>query len=183
MFDEGGNKLFASIIKDAKIYGEYGCGESTKYAAKHTNARIVAVDTSSEWAKRTRDAINDRHRATICHVDCGPVGDWGRPLTLDFKDRFHVYHCFPWSLTEESPDVVLVDGRFRVACFMASLMRANPGTQILFDDYMDRPNYHVVENMVYPVKTSGRMALFIRPDFVNMAKAQQLYNEYKEIID
>ena len=183
MFDAGGDKLFAEVANFAVVYGEYGCGKSTKYIAKHTDARIIAVDTSKEWADRTRSAINDRHNALICHVDCGPVGDWGRPLNLDFKDRFHVYHYFPWALEEPSPNVVLIDGRFRVACFLATLMRAKPGTQILFDDYCDRPHYHVVEKLIVPARTSGRMALFVRPGFVNNGQAQQLYNEYKHDID
>lgn len=183
MFDEGGEKLFTAIIKDAKVYGEYGCGESTKYAANQTNAKIFAVDTSKEWADRTRSSVRGRSGVVIGHVDCGAVGDWGRPLSLEFKDRFGDYHYFPWLSREESPDVILIDGRFRVACFMACLMQATPGAKILFDDYTDRPHYHVVEQIVRPAQTSGRMALFARPSLVNRDQARQLYNAYKEVID
>jgi hypothetical protein len=183
MFDAGGNKLFAQVAECAVVYGEYGCGESTKYIANNTKARIIAVDTSKEWADRTRSAINDRHNALICHVDCGPVGDWGRPLSMDFKDRFHSYHYFPWSINETSPNVVLIDGRFRVACFLATITRATPGTQVLFDDYCDRPQYHIVEQIVTPAATGGRMALFVRPEFVDNQRAQHLYDEYQWVLD
>ena len=33
-------------------------------------------------------------------------------------------------------DCVLVDGRFRVCCFLTSLKNAEQGTRIIFDDYV-----------------------------------------------
>jgi len=179
MFDEGGDNLFAEVVAHASVYGEYGCGKSTKYVAKNTQASIVSVDTSKEWADKTKKAIHNRSNVLICHVNCGPVGAWGRPLNFDYQDKFHVYHFFPWSLNQYSPDVVLIDGRFRVACFLATLIRAKPATQILFDDYCDRPHYHIIEKIIKPERTSGRMALFARPALIDVGQARKLYNEYR----
>jgi hypothetical protein len=36
------------------------------------------------------------------------------------------------------PDLVLINSRFRLACFMHSLLAADPGTPLLFDDYTNR---------------------------------------------
>jgi hypothetical protein len=62
----------------------------------------------------------------------------------------------------------MIDGRFRVACFLTSLIYAQPQTVILFDDYEDRPVYHVVEKHLKPVLMAGRMAKFIVPDGVDI---------------
>ena len=62
-----------------------------------------------------------------------------------------------------SPDLVLIDGRFRVASFLVSALLAQEGCTILFDDYFDRPNYHVVEKYLKPVRKAGRMAEFSVP--------------------
>ena len=57
--------------------------------------------------------------------------------------------------------VVLVHGRFRVACFLkmlASLEAINPqeasATQSLIHDY-DRPDYHVVEDFADLIENPG----------------------------
>jgi len=70
----------------------------------------------------------------------------------------------PWSeiiKCNQFPNVILIDGRFRVACFLASLLLAKPGTIILFDDYVNRPHYHVVEKHLSLSKAAGRMVEFV----------------------
>ena len=61
------------------------------------------------------------------------------------------------------PDLVLIDGRFRVCCFLTSLARAEAGTILLFDDYRDRPLYHLVEEFVQPSRQCGRQTAFVVP--------------------
>lgn len=46
--------------------------------------------------------------------------------------------------------MVLVVGRFRVACFVYSLLCAQTRTIILFDDYANREHYHAVEEFSRP---------------------------------
>ena len=55
---------------------------------------------------------------------------------------------------------MLVDGRFRVACVLESLLSLSPlsETKILLDDYVDRPEYAVVEEYA-DVELVGRMAV------------------------
>jgi hypothetical protein len=60
----------------------------------------------------------------------------------------------------EEPDLVLIDGRFRAGCFLATYLRHKKPLRILFDDYEDRTAYHVVERLVKPTKMAGRMAAF-----------------------
>jgi protein O-GlcNAc transferase len=56
--------------------------------------------------------------------------------------------------------VILIDGRFRIACFVTAYLRATQPMIVLFDDYLDRPHYHVVERLVKPSEFVGRMARF-----------------------
>ena len=59
-----------------------------------------------------------------------------------------------------APDLVLIDGRFRVFCFLTSVNLAPVGTKILFDDYTNRPFFHVAEEFCEKIETFGRQALF-----------------------
>ena len=66
-----------------------------------------------------------------------------------------------WDLPEfVHPDVVLIDGRFRAACFLTTLFRCTRPLTLLWDDYIDRPAYHEVESLLKPVEMIGRMARF-----------------------
>ena len=46
--------------------------------------------------------------------------------------------------------------------FLTSLKYAKTGTKIIFDDYFNRPEYHLVEEFVKPSEACGRQALFIK---------------------
>ena len=53
-----------------------------------------------------------------------------------------------------------MDGRFRVACFLTSLLNANKDSIIIFDDYILRPEYHIVEIFEKPIENDNRQAVF-----------------------
>ena len=63
LFD-GDDTLFKNLISEVKTYFEYGCGKSTEYMYKKSNASIYSVDTSKEWATKTlnlsKDSNHDR---------------------------------------------------------------------------------------------------------------------------
>jgi hypothetical protein len=56
------------------------------------------------------------------------------------------------------PDLVLIDGRFRVCCALTTLLKLKDRKfKLLFDDYMDRPHYNSVERFSRVKSTHGRM--------------------------
>ncbi|QHD69749.1 hypothetical protein GS397_23760 [Sphingobium yanoikuyae] len=160
-----GRAALEDYLSRCETYLEYGCGGSTYVAAKSGVKTICAVDTSLEWIedveRRTRGFPP---RITLRHCDVGPVASWGHPVDAREIHQFHRYAILPWDAaraTASQPDLVFVDGRFRVASFLYSLMSARAGTIILFDDYMDRAQYHEVEKFCKRVDNHGRMAVFL----------------------
>jgi len=163
LFD-GDDTLFKELTRSAQTYGEYGCGKSTKWVVNNTSAKVIAVDTSEEWVDVVRaDNSEDTDRLNIQHVDLGDLGAWGRPIDYGKRASFSDYTDHLWN-QDTKPDVVLVDGRFRVCCFLTSLKFAAEGTQILFDDYTNRPHYHVVEKYAARERECGRQCLFVVPE-------------------
>jgi len=75
--------------------------------------------------------------------------------------------------------LVLVDGRFRVACVLESLLSLSPlsETQILLDDYVGRPEYAVVEEYA-DVKIVGRMAVLHPRRLVDRINVRRLVRQY-----
>lgn len=160
----GDDALFKDLARKSQIFGEYGCGDSTLWVAENTDASIISVDTNAEWVNLICSRLSpSRLNVHISAVDLGPVMDWGRPAGYSRSDFFSNYTDLIWS-TQEQPDLVLIDGRFRVCCFFTSLLRAAPRSIILFDDYIDRANYHVVEKYISPVELYGRQGVFEVPE-------------------
>lgn len=171
LFD-GDDHIFKQLVKCARAYCEYGSGKSTVWVGKNfPEALKYSVDTSMPWVTR----VNAQLGADIVkHVDVGDVGDWGLPKNLNYRKYFVRYAESPWE-QQTNYDVVLIDGRFRVLCFLTSLLKCDDGTTIVFDDYRDRPQYHVVEDFIKPIDFCGRQAIFKVED-----KAQINLSEVEE---
>jgi len=154
--------IFTTAMDGARVYFEYGVGQSTLWVDRNSEATIHAVDTSDVWI-RTVSAKLRRPGHVLDHVDIGPLGDWGMPLSYARHAHFIDYVEGVWR-HGALPDMVLVDGRCRIACFLTALLHAAPGCRIVFDDYVPRPNYAVVEEFLAPEKVGDRQALFVVPD-------------------
>lgn len=127
---------------------EFGCGGSTLIAARQVR-RIVSVDSDAAWlAKVQADLARAAVEFTPVHIDIGPVGEWGYPTDEGRLRAWPRYHSQIWRGMGGSPDAVLIDGRFRVACLLQAIIHCKPECVFLFHDFTDRPHYHVVQKHV-----------------------------------
>lgn len=144
---------------------EYGTGGSTILAAEMLEKKIVAVESDVDWAMNLKLYLENSSATKsvpkIIHADIGPTGAWGHPATTECWSKYVNYPLLPWiNGGKFQPDVVLIDGRFRVACFLTSLLMIETDAVFLFDDYFGRENYKVVEDFVLPAEAIERMAVF-----------------------
>jgi hypothetical protein len=163
--DGEGLACFKEALASSRCYLEYGAGGSTVYAATVAKIpSIISVESDGAWKAKVWESIKDsQSRVHIEHWDIGEVGDWGSPKTSDKIGNYWGYMARPWHIAKTQtlvPDTVLVDGRFRVASFLFSLLKARIGTTILFDDYLDRPGYFPVEEFCPLAAKHGRMGVF-----------------------
>jgi hypothetical protein len=168
--DQQGIDIFSEAIAKSKCYLEYGSGGSTRMAVKAKVPHIFSVESDADYARAVRrSVVNDGKDlfVKIRHGNIGKTKDWGYPVSKESCASWPDYAIAIWDKIEEekvSPDLIVVDGRFRVACFLTSLLRAKPGTVILFDDYVGREKrYSIVEKYVSPSQLTTRMAVFNVP--------------------
>ena len=144
---------------------EYGSGGSTVIAAR-AGARTFSVESDADWARNLGTWLAENAldgTVTLHHADIGPTRHWGRPQKRRLRHlrRYLDYPHSVWRRPDfRHPDLILVDGRFRVACLLAAMERIERPTRLLFDDYANRPGYHVVEEIVTPSRMVDRMAVF-----------------------
>ena len=152
---------------------EYGSGGSSVLALKaNSKNQLYSCETDSLWLSRlstflTEEGLSDRFHPL--HCDVGRTKQWGYP-DLDQEafnhgrgTQFLMSAWKPWSVLRTqkiNPDFILIDGRWRVPSFLAAVVNCQAPVKILFDDYLERKKYHVVESIQAPVRMIGRAAFF-----------------------
>ena len=181
MFD-GEGEIFVRAVRESTSYAEYGVGLSTRYVIEETTCSIRSVDTSLKWIEKVLADVEVGPRLVVEHVDLGPVEEWGRPVGYERRHLIDDYLDSPFR-SGFRPDCVLIDGRFRVAAFLSALLKSDAGTRIVFDDYVDRRHYHVVEEILLPSESSQRQALFVVPTDFNREAAIRLRQDFRHVMD
>lgn len=151
---------------------EYGSGGSTVLASEMEGKHVVSIESDKAWTDNLNAYLHQSGAVsslpTVTHVDVGATGAWGRPINHEKRHMFPWYALTPWmmpSVEKANYSLVLVDGRFRPACFLASMAFGRGALELIFDDYTERPGYHFIEEYLRPERIIGRAAVFIRnPD-------------------
>ena len=185
-FDEIATPYFLSLIGDCRFYLEYGSGGSTVLAAA-LNKPFVSVDTDRLFLQSLRrkiGALTPGQR--LLHADIGLTGPWGIPFPAGEPSsqrlkKWKAYARTPWPFISQDnhPDLVLIDGRFRVATALTCCVHlsASSDVQILVDDYADRPSYRIIEQHAKLVRMLGRMAVF-NPLRGDQSALNEVINQY-----
>ncbi len=163
--DAEGLQYFKESVDRSQCYLEFGSGGSTVYAANIAKTPvIISVESDKLWLDKVKASVISRKSGLhIEYCDIGEVGNWGIPTSNEKIEHYWKYVAAPWQVAARHnlvPDTILIDGRFRVASFLSSLVNARVGATILFDDYMDRPKYFIAEKFCQMQEIRGRMAVF-----------------------
>ena len=159
----------------------YGVGASTRWVLENTKSKIISVDTDKKWIN-TIDITNKDSRTKLTWVNLGDLESWGRPNSYEYRDHFIDYISNVWNFDQKA-DVVLIDGRFRAACFLYSLINTKNCSLIIFDDYFNRSHYHIVEEVISIFETCGRQAVFRVTDNYDKKLAKELLNKFIYVFD
>lgn len=154
----------AAAYAAAGVILEYGSGGSTVLAAEQPGKVIFSVESDAKWLTDMQGWFAQNPplaQVHLHHGDIGPTKEWGHPANNLHVKLWPGYAISVWDLPDfVQPDTVLIDGRFRAACFLTCLFRSRSPMTVLWDDYVGRPGYHSVEYLVKPVAMIGRMARF-----------------------
>ena len=177
-------KLLNKYSNDAEVYFEYGSGGSTFEGLKKENIRkVYSVENSRSWLddymylfqfirKNEKDG-----RLEMIYVDTGGTLDWGYPI-----DKNQDYSRYPEAFTKKTEyqeaDVILVDGRYRVACMLQVLLHAKENAVILLHDVF-RPAYQEVYQFFDVIEREDELSVFKVKKGADTDKAAAMYEKYK----
>ena len=143
-------KMFYKYLDKANIYFEYGSGGSTYQASIRKNiSQIYSVESDKEWYTKLKKILNntDNRIQYIYNEMDVQRNNWGRPgpkSTISQRINYS-NQITTLSIKEQNNiDLVMIDGRFRVACCLKCFNVISDTCLIIFDDFLTRPEYHVV---------------------------------------
>lgn len=153
-----------AAYKKAAVILEYGTGGSTVVAAGRKACQVFSVESSADWLDRMQgwfEANPPKCKLHLHYADIGRTKEWGFPVDTKMLNRWSTYPVSVWDRDDfKHPDLVLIDGRFRLACALTVLFRITKPVTVLIDDYIDRPGYKRIETLVGAPEMIGRMAKF-----------------------
>ena len=175
---------------ECMTYVEWGSGGST-FIAPEYSSRVLSIENHPEWCNIMlanpfiQCKIAQGHLIYIC-VDGGPVQRWGTPANST-EYLSHLYLDALSNFDDITPDMVLVDGRYRVACAMNSVNWSKPDSVLMIHDYHNRHQYHVVEKFFDPVQVRPEQGsrhvfgIFTRKSQVDSEAYQKQLEQYRKI--
>jgi hypothetical protein len=182
--------VLRECLSKAASLVEFGCGGSTLVAAQSRSLRrIWSVESDPAWLDTLRgqpDAVAAERdgRLTLAHADIGPVGPFGVPVDDRHRAAWPRYHEAVWNDPETlGTDLVLVDGRFRVACALQAVARCSPHTVVLFHDFWNRTPYHPVLAFTDWLGSCDSLAILRRKPSLDAAQLRVVLDAHRFVPD
>ncbi len=140
----GAERHLRAILPRVSRAFEYGSGGSTVYLSQLVS-ELVSVEHDPEWSALVTARIDKRanvrlefHPPTVGGDDAYGSTD-ERYVGLSFRDYASAIDRFP----NGHFDLIVIDGRARVACFRHALAKLNPHGWLVLDN-SDRPEYQEI---------------------------------------
>jgi hypothetical protein len=145
--------VYAAQIKEARVVLEFGMGGSTCLAAAQSVDHLYSVETDQEWIDRCIampevTPLAREGRLVTHRPDIGPTTAYSMPVDPAAARLWPTYSLSIWDRLGHTPGLVLIDGRFRLSCFLQAALRLPASTKYVIHDFWSRPHYHTVLQFV-----------------------------------
>ena len=182
---ENDKEIFYKYLDNTNVYFEYGSGGSTFQASIRKNIKtIYSVESDITWQKKLKETIKTQNINYIYNEMDTKPNTWGNPGKNATNIQKINYSNQITKLSKEeqdSIDLVLIDGRFRVACCLKCYDVIKDNCMIAFDDFLPRPHYNIVLEYFDIVEktTDNRMVILKKKKNVDIPK--ELIEKYELI--
>ena len=175
-------QMFYKYLDKSTVYFEFGSGGSTYQSSIRPNIKkIYSVESDLEWSNKLKDILKNETKIDFIYNEMDALpNNWGNPGPNSTELQRKSYSeriLFLNNNDSNKIDLVLIDGRFRVACCLKCFEKINNNCFIAFDDFLDRPGYHIVLNYYDIVEQTQDNRMVI------LKKKQNISNVSKELIE
>lgn len=178
-------KILHSQLDLSTRFLEFGSGASTLYAASVPTIRqIDSVESSQKFINKNlkpNPVISEAISAgkLLFHViDIGRTFLWGYPAGFCKKHLWPNYSLSVFTQKSEH-DLVLIDGRFRVACTLNAILNTPPDCKIMIHDFWNRSGYHIVLPFLETQDKADTLGLFAKKQDIDHNEVKFLIEKYQ----
>ena len=136
-------------LENAKVF-EWGCGGSTLYFLNR-DATVTSVEHVSDWADAVQSKAREIKRDRL-EIRCRSLPDSEQAVSSPEISKPTIssptassYESAIEDYADDSFDLILIDGRRRIACLRSAIPKVAPGGVIILDN-ADRERYSQVVN-------------------------------------
>jgi hypothetical protein len=123
--------LESRMSKTTSVF-EWGSGSSTYYFAKYCE-RVISVEHDAEWARLLQDQLPEN---CTLNLECADDCDSDRIYSLKdgYRDKNFKRYVDCIDRYDGTFDIIVIDGRARVACGEKALSKLSPAGCIVLDN-------------------------------------------------
>jgi hypothetical protein len=183
--------MFYKYLDSIKVYFEYGSGGSTYQAAIRPNiSKIYSVESVIMWQNKVKQVTQLQESAKeIIHIfnemDAQQY-NWGFPgkNATDIQKINYSNHIRNLNENQQLDiDLVLIDGRFRVACCLKCFDVIRKDCLVAFDDFLNRKHYHIVLDYFDIVDKTSDNRMVVLKKKINVSVPQEVIRKYELIAE
>ena len=137
-------QLESMVTPTMRVF-EFGAGGSTVFFARRA-AQVVSVEHDASWQRLVQEELADRSNVEYILAEPEALVPGDAPVALSRNYPDHHFASYTHSIDrfdDESFDMVLVDGRARVASAQHSYAKVRPGGWLVLDN-SERPDYEQI---------------------------------------
>jgi protein O-GlcNAc transferase len=185
---ENDMNMFYKFLDKATVYFEYGSGGSTYQASLRNNIhKIYSVESDVQWQRVLQRNIQNTIVKYIYNEMNTQPNNWGHPGPNSTPEQRSNYSNQILNISKDEQteiDLVFIDGRFRVACCLKCFNVITQNCLIAFDDFLDRPQYHIVLDYydIIEKTVDNRMVILQKKNGINYVP-EEIIQKYEQIVD
>ncbi len=189
------NEYFYKKISQSKLFLEFGSGTTT-LLAQTLNKNFISIESDKRfyiYLKRKIESIPKRKKNKSKYLlkSFGVTGFYSRihfikwkKYNETFQNKVNKYSSEVFKNLKKIPDLVLVDGRYRLLCLInlyefLKKKRFSISPTIILDDFSIRKHNYQAINRLYEIKTYYDFAL-LTPK-TKLKNKEMVINEMKKI--
>ena len=170
-------RLFARWIPLGCIALEFGSGGSTRFFFENGGGSLASVEGDAVWVQSLlEDAFLNffikKRRLKIFQPDIGPVRQNACSLPAGKATPLWLnYHAGIWNkIDSEALTFILIDGRFRCACALQSIIHCKQKPILLMHDFWNRPQYHPILEFTDVLDRVDSLVVLRQKDVVDLTR-------------
>jgi hypothetical protein len=148
--------MFRKYLINSSNYLEFGSGGSTIEVLKYNNIKLVySIENDITWYNKLINIVKDNNldidkEFNYIYIPMKVKENfWGHPDNSVSNSIHRSYTDILYDLESDKLnklDLILIDGRYRVACLLKLYNLISEDCVILFDDFINRKFYNIVLN-------------------------------------